>query len=65
MSFIRFNPDAYKRGNIKIGSPWKKNKLFDKNEWEHRLNVLKNTILLNINANEIDDCNVTKLFYDS
>ena len=71
--FIRFNPDAYHKGNITIGSCWghdkngicgvKKSK---KNEWNDRLTLLEEVITYWNNPNNRIDktVEVIQLFYD-
>jgi hypothetical protein len=73
--FIRFNPDDYlDKNNNKITSCWsidrnglssvKKSK---KNEWDQRLNTLKNTVDEVLHIDNIDTINpitYTNLFYD-
>ena len=72
--FIRFNPDDYLDNNNKITSCWgvdgngiccvKKTK---KNEWEQRLNILKDNVNYWINDEHKTDktIEVVELFYDS
>ena len=71
--FIRFNPDDYSDNNKKITSCWSVNghgicdvKKTKKNEWNERLNILKDTV--NYWINEENKTNKTieviQLFYD-
>jgi hypothetical protein len=71
--FIRFNPDSYKINDKNITSCFSINKngklkikKSKNNEWNNRLNTLKNTIIDNIKYPEFNN-NVVKivnLFYD-
>jgi len=61
---IRFNPDNYRRGETKIISPWKNNKIQNEDDWTNRLYTLKETILFNINNDNENNYSVIKLFYD-
>lgn len=71
--FIRFNPDSYIKDGLKIPSCWtiteKKGliKIKDINEWNYRLDVLKNEIKYWINPNNKSDkiIHVVELFYDN
>lgn len=71
--FIRFNPDKYKSGNTLISSCWHQNnkgtlviKKTKNDEWNERLNKLKNEIEFWTNPNNVSDktVHITKLFYD-
>jgi hypothetical protein len=61
---IRFNPDNYKRGEQLFVSPWKNNKIQNEDDWTNRLNILKQTILFNINNDKDNNYIIIKLFYD-
>jgi hypothetical protein len=70
--FIRFNPDSYRKGNIKIPSCWEQNMngicvVKYKEDWEYRLNTLEAQIkywcLLSNTTNKIIEA--IQLFYDS
>ena len=71
--FIRFNPDSYIKDGLIIRSCWttteKKGliKIKDINEWNYRLDVLKNEIKYWINPNNKSDkiIHVVELFYDN
>ena len=71
--FIRFNPDDYQDNGKKISSCWGNNKQgiclvkkTKKNEWNERLNVLKNNIEYWLDPNNITNKTVEtiQLFYD-
>ena len=70
--FIRFNPDKYYDINNKlIHSPWKANKQGIltipneyKNEWQNRLNILKDTIEYWNNNVSDKMIEIVQLFYD-
>jgi hypothetical protein len=71
--FIRFNPDDYKKGEVRITSCWgigksgtcsiKRNK---KSEWEERLQTLQNQIVYWTNSENQTNktVEVVQLFYD-
>jgi hypothetical protein len=70
---IRFNPDEYKKSHNKHTSCWGMNKngicvvkKSKKNEWDERLNCLKNTLLYWINPENITNKTIEtlNLFYD-
>jgi hypothetical protein len=61
---IMFNPDNYKRGEQLFVSPWKNNKIQNEDDWTNRLNILKQTILFNINNDKDNNYIIIKLFYD-
>jgi hypothetical protein len=70
--FIRFNPDSYRKGNIKIPSCWEQNMngicvVKNKEDWEYRLNTLEAQIkywsMLSNTTNKIIE--TIQLFYDS
>ena len=71
--FIRFNPDGYIKDGVKITSCWttteKKGliKIKNINEWNNRLDVLKNEIKYWINPNNKSDkiIHVVELFFDN
>lgn len=71
--FIRFNPDSYIKDGLIIRSCWttteKKGliKIKDINEWNYRLDVLKNEIKYWINPNNKSHkiIHVVELFYDN
>jgi hypothetical protein len=69
--FIRFNPDSYRKGNIKIPSCWEQNMngicvVKYKEDWEYRLNTLEAQIKywtsINNSTNKIIE--IIQLFYD-
>ena len=69
--FIRFNPDSYRKGTIKIPSCWEQNMngicvVKYKEDWEYRLNTLEAQIKywtsINNNTNKIIE--TIQLFYD-
>ena len=69
--FIRFNPDSYRKGNIKIPSCWEQNMngicvVKYKEDWEYRLNTLEAQIKywtsINNSTNKIIE--TIQLFYD-
>ena len=69
--FIRFNPDAYKtRTNKTINSCWKINKksgiliISSQNNWDSRLNAVKETIQYWIDNKTNKTIEVVELFYD-
>lgn len=71
--FIRFNPDSYIKDGLRIPSCWTTTerkgliKIKDINEWNYRLDVLKNEIKYWINPNNKSDkiIHVIELFYDN
>jgi hypothetical protein len=72
--FIRFNPDDYKTELANITSCWSVNrtgrcavKKCKKNEWEQRLNTLKQTVEYWLQPDNISDktIQVIQLFYDT
>jgi hypothetical protein len=71
--FIRFNPVSYIKDGLRVPSCWtptdKKGliKIKDINEWNYRLDVLKNEIKYWINPNNKSDkiIHVVELFYDN
>ena len=71
--FLRFNPDDYIKDGCKIPSCWTTTKskgfikLKNEFEWNNRLEVLKNEIILWINpSNKIDKIiHIIELFFDS
>ena len=71
--FIRFNPDNYKKNGINITSCWSQDKKgicvikkSKKNEWEERLNSLKEQIKYWINPENTTNKTIEtiQLFYD-
>jgi hypothetical protein len=70
---IRFNPDNYIENNIKILSPFKIDKKLGlttipknkESEWNNRLEILKTTILENIEYKYDEPLKIIKLFYDA
>jgi hypothetical protein len=69
--FIRFNPDSYRKGTIKIPSCWEQNMngicvVKYKEDWEYRLNTLETHIKywtsINNSTNKIIE--TIQLFYD-
>ena len=70
--FIHFNPDEYLKDGYKVDSCWTKTKykglikIKNENEWNHRLNTLKNEINFWINPeNKIDKMiHIVQLFFD-
>jgi hypothetical protein len=69
--FIRFNPDSYRKGTIKIPSCWEQNMngicvVKYKEDWEYRLNTLEAQIKywtsINNSTNKIIE--TIQLFYD-
>jgi hypothetical protein len=69
--FIRFNPDSYRKGNIKIPSCWEQNMngicvVKYKEDWEYRLHTLEAQIKywtsINNSTNKIIE--TIQLFYD-
>ena len=61
---IRFNPDDYLAGDNYIPSCWKNNRIIDKNQWDLRLERLKNVIENCIVGNHSQSVNIIYLFYD-
>jgi hypothetical protein len=66
--FIRFNPHFYKNNKKTIYSYWMQgNKTNPKylDDWNNRLNELKNTVEYYINNSPQKDIEIIKLFYDN
>ena len=69
--FIRFNPDSYMVGIKKIQSSFKLHKqsgvpvIRDNNEWNSRLNTLKETIQKNLQTIPTKEVSIENLFFDS
>jgi len=70
--FIRFNPDDYQKGDIKVTSCWGQNqkgicvvKKTKKVEWEERLRALGETIEYWLNHRTDKTVEIIQLFYDS
>jgi len=70
--FIRFNPDEYQKGDIKVTSCWGQNKQgtclvkpSKKVEWEQRLRTLGETIEYWLNQRTNKTVEIIQLFYDS
>lgn len=71
--FIRFNPDDYKKDECKVPSCWTTTKIKglikikNENDWNHRLDILKNEIIFWLNPeNKIDKMiHIIELFFDS
>lgn len=68
--FIRFNPDAYVKDGIKISSCWRLNKnglmsIIKKkqNEWDERIEILKNQIQYWIDNKTNKTIEIIELFY--
>ena len=70
--FIRFNPDGYIENGVNINSCFSRNKLgflvipkSKKAEWEHRLNVLHDTIKYWMKYKTSKTVEIVQLFYDT
>lgn len=67
--FIRFNPDAFVSDELKYNSCWKYNDdnkmcLYDEDQWEFRLNILKETIINCMKCEITTQFEIIYLFYD-
>ncbi len=69
---VRINPDAYKtQEGVRVPSCWVYNKLHvfvvpkeRQKEWEHRLQVLFDTIQYHIDSDSVRDVEIVELFYE-
>ena len=63
MHFIRFNPDRYQAEQL-YKSPWKNGTIIDQEQWDSRLQALKQYVTSCIHQIPIKEILVKNMFYD-